>query len=87
MSLTFVKTPVKELEPLELELLAELEAAHLIIANAVGLMSMHQTSKLAMINREMDLIDAGVTRHTERWAVIDRANAIVLANVSAGVTL
>lgn len=86
MSLTLVKPPVKELKPLELELLAELEAAHLIIANAVGIMSMHQTTKLAMINREMDLIDSGVTRHTERQAVIDRANASVLANVSAGAT-
>lgn len=87
MSLTLVKPPVKELKPLELELLAELEAAHLIIANAVGIMSMPQTTKLAMVNREMDLIDSGVTRHTERQEVISRANASVLANVSAGVTL
>ena len=67
-----------ELKPLELELLAELEAAHLIIANAVGIMSMHQKTKLAMVNQDMNVIDAGVTRHTERQAAISRANAQVL---------
>jgi hypothetical protein len=80
MSLTLVKPPVKELKPLELDLLAELEAAHLIIANAVGLMSIHQTTKLAMINREMNLIDSGVTRYTERHEVVARAHAQVTSN-------
>jgi hypothetical protein len=80
MSLTLVKPPVKELKPLELDLLAELEAAHLIIANSVGLMSVHQATKLAVVNQDMGLIDAGVTRHTERQAVINRANAQVAPN-------
>ena len=77
----------KELKPLELELLAELEAAHLIIDNAVGIMSVHQATRLAMVNHDMGLTDAGVTRYTERQEAIARANASVLANVSAGVTL
>jgi hypothetical protein len=74
-----------ELKPLELDLLAELEAAHLIIANAVGLMSFQQTVKLSRVNHDMGLIDAGVTRHTERQAAIARANSQVLSNIAAGV--
>jgi hypothetical protein len=55
------------------DLLAELEAAHQIIRNALNLMSLDQQIKWSEINERAGLITDGATRANEREAIIAKA--------------
>lgn len=66
-----------ELNQLELALLAELEVAHLILSNVLTVMTHDQKFALSVVNAEMDLIEEGITRASEREAVIKLAHAKV----------
>ncbi len=53
-------------------LLRELQFAHQIIRNALGLMTLEQKSDWARVNDRDGLVEAGTTRANEREAVITR---------------
>lgn len=55
------------------ELLAELQAAHLILRNALALMSPAQKNAWGRKNEVDGLIDFGTTRSSERTEVINKA--------------
>lgn len=52
------------------DLLNELHIAHLIINNALSLMTSEQKNDWAILNRRDDLIEFGTTRAHERDAVV-----------------
>jgi hypothetical protein len=57
----------------ERELLAELKAAHIIIRNALAVMTTAQTLQWGTLNERDDVTGEGITRANERMAVIERA--------------
>jgi len=58
------------------ELVRELQAAHLIIRNMLGLLSVSQKTVLAQRNARDDVDGEGTTRAHEREAVIRRAGGV-----------
>lgn len=63
-------------ENLQRELLRELERAHLIIRNALNLMSVDQVFAWGEQNATAGIDGIGVTRANEREAVIQRAGGV-----------
>lgn len=60
---------------MENELLDELKAAHLIIRNALSIMTAEQKLKWSILNDRYGVSGDGVTRANEREAVIKKAEA------------
>lgn len=58
------------------ELVRELRAAHVIIRNMLGLLSVNQTFVLAERNARDGVDGEGITRANEREAVIRRAGGV-----------
>ncbi|EYS89544.1 hypothetical protein CF68_33230 [Cupriavidus sp. SK-4] len=58
------------------ELVRELQAAHQIIRNMLGLLSVSQKAVLAQRNALDDVDGEGITRANERAAVIKRAGGV-----------
>lgn len=58
------------------ELLAELQLAHLIIRNALNIMTPQQKAEWARVNERDDCIGEGTTRANERAAVILKATEV-----------
>ena len=58
------------------ELLRELQAAHRIIRNTLGLLSVSQKAVLAERNARDGVDGEGTTRYHERKAVIERAGGV-----------
>lgn len=58
---------------LERDLLAELKAAHLIIRNALAVMTTEQKLRWGVLNERDGVSGEGVTRAHERFEVIERA--------------
>ena len=57
------------------DLLAELQAAHQIIRNALNIMTSGQKTELAVKNGKDLVSGEGITRANEREAVINKAHA------------
>lgn len=66
-------TNLQSLGQISQELLAELEAAHLIIRNALALMSQAQKSAWGRKNEIDGLIEFGTTRANERTEAMNKA--------------
>jgi hypothetical protein len=58
------------------ELLRELRAAHLIIRNALAVMTVKQKAEWGRLNDLDDVVGEGITRANERAAVIAKAEGI-----------
>ena len=65
------------LRAVNVALLSELQAAHLIIRNALQLMTSEQKAAWARVNDAADLVECGTTRAHERQAVIEKAGGRV----------
>ncbi|WP_257812796.1 hypothetical protein [Burkholderia glumae] len=66
------------MSPTALQLYDELYAAHTIIRNALGVMTMEQKSAWGRANERDEVSGEGVTRAHERQAVIDAGSPLAL---------